>query len=73
MERMHILGDTVVVIGASVLCNREASCDRRGCHRRADRCHGNRKDKGTAVQRDEELLERRGDPRPSGDCTRVAS
>lgn len=41
MERMHILGDTVVVIGASVLCNREASWDGRGCCCRADRCHGN--------------------------------
>ena len=62
MERMHILGDTVVVIGASVLCNREASCDGHSCCRRADRCHGDRQNKGAAVRRDEELLERRGDP-----------
>ena len=62
MKRTCILGDTVVDIGASVLCNREASCDGRGCCCRADCCHGDQQNKGAAVRRDEELLERRGDP-----------
>lgn len=49
MEWMRILGDTVVVISASVLRNREASCDGRGCRRRADRCHGDWQNKAAAV------------------------